>query len=196
MPSGKWFDKQGNNLARPKLVIDAREHPDMINAAFNGFFEGDNQYGESNDKLKSLFSEDEKNSLFKEEMCAVMSQYKYLIIIDGHTATWPRVPQVMLSDSVPIVVESGFYPLYIDKWEPFVHYVPVKNDQSDLYEQIKWLQEHDKEAKEIALASQLFYKELYTLENMTKDAVSVFSKYKDLMTYEPTRPDAKYRFNE
>ena len=33
------------------------------------------------------------------------------------------------------------------------------------------------------------------MENMTKDAVSVFQRYKELMTYEPTRPDKKYKFN-
>ena len=41
-----------------------------------------------------------------------------------------------MSDSVPLVIDSLYTPLYKDEWLPFVHYVPVKNDQSDLYEKI------------------------------------------------------------
>ena len=33
------------------------------------------------------------------------------------------------------------------------------------------------------------------MEKMTKDTVSVFQKYADLMTYEPIRPDSKFKFN-
>jgi len=28
----------------------------------------------------------------REELCEVMSKYKYLIIIDGHVSTWARSP--------------------------------------------------------------------------------------------------------
>ena len=45
MPSGKWFDNQGYNIDRPKLVIDAKKHPDMVEARFNGFFPNNNLYG-------------------------------------------------------------------------------------------------------------------------------------------------------
>jgi len=45
MPSGKWFDAEGNNIARVKLIIDAKKHPEMISAKFNGFFDDDNLYG-------------------------------------------------------------------------------------------------------------------------------------------------------
>jgi len=91
MPSGKWFDEEGNNIERPKLVVDAKEHPDMISAKFNGFYPK-NLYKESAEKLKSQFSEDELNSKSKEEMCEVMSKYKYLIMIDGQVSTWARAP--------------------------------------------------------------------------------------------------------
>jgi hypothetical protein len=31
-------------------------------------------------------------------------------------------------------------------WVPWVHYVPVKNDMSDLLDKINWLIDHDEEA--------------------------------------------------
>ena len=139
MPSGKWFDDEGNNIERPKLVINARKHPDMISATFNGFYSA-NLYKESVENLKSQFSSEELKGGKKEVMCEVMSKYKYLIIIDGQVSTWARAPQILMSDSVPIVIESRYHPLYLDQWKPFVHYIPVKHDQSDLYDRIAWLQ--------------------------------------------------------
>jgi hypothetical protein len=38
MPSGKWFDKEGNNIERVKLVVEARDHPDKISTTFAGFY--------------------------------------------------------------------------------------------------------------------------------------------------------------
>jgi hypothetical protein len=53
----------------------------------------------------------------------------------------------LASDTVPIIIESNYKPLYINAWEPWVHYIPVKNDQSDLFEKIEWLQNNDDKAK-------------------------------------------------
>ena len=33
------------------------------------------------------------------------------------------------------------------------------------------------------------------MENLTKDTVSVFKRYSELMTYEPDVPDKKFQFN-
>ena len=76
--------------------------------------------------------------------------HKYIITIDGWTSPWLRGPMILKSNSVPIVVMSKASPLYFDEWVPYVHYVPVKNDLSDLIEQITWLQENDEKAFEIA----------------------------------------------
>ena len=58
--------------------------------------------------------------------------YKYLIAIDGWVSGWLRGPMILKSSSVPIIVESNYKPLYFDAWIPWVHYVPVKADLSDL----------------------------------------------------------------
>ena len=34
--------------------------------------------------------------------------------------------------------------------EPWVHYIPIKPDFSDLEDKMQWLETHDEEAKEIA----------------------------------------------
>ena len=73
-----------------------------------------------------------------------------MIIIDGNVSSWLRAPLLLFSSAVPVVIESRFVPLYQSSWVPYVHYVPVKNDQSDLIEKIEWLQANDDKAREIA----------------------------------------------
>lgn len=76
--------------------------------------------------------------------------YKYLINMDGATATYPGFLWRLYSNSVVLKQDSThvqwFYPLF----KPYEHYVPVKRDLSDLPQQIAWLEANDQKAKEIA----------------------------------------------
>ena len=77
-------------------------------------------------------------------------EYKYIISLDGNASSWLRGPEILGSNSVPLIVESEHTPLYLDSWMPWQHYVPIKNDLSDLIEKIAYLRENDEKAKEIA----------------------------------------------
>ncbi|WP_062307923.1 glycosyl transferase family 90 [Polynucleobacter sinensis] len=92
------------------------------------------------------------------------NRYKYLIDIDGNTNAWSALFQKLLSGSAVLKVASpGHYrQWYYDQLIPWVNFVPVKSDMSDLVEKIHWLRDHDDEAKEIGvngakLAYQLTY---------------------------------------
>ena len=74
-----------------------------------------------------------------------------------------------------------------------MHYVPVKEDLSDLIKNIKWLQNHDKVAFEIAQNGNNLYEKLYTLNNTLKDTLEVFKTYASLMKYTPLRPHEKFK---
>jgi hypothetical protein len=56
----------------------------------------------------------------------------------------------MLGGSVPIIPETTKAQWFFPVLEAWKHYVPVKSDLSDLPDKIKWLREHDEEAKEIS----------------------------------------------
>ena len=115
-----------------------------------------------------------------------------MISLDGDASPWVRNPQILASESVPIIAESHFSPLYQKSWRPWVHFVPVKNDLSDLIDTIEWLQENDDKAKEIAMNGNSLFKKLYNWENMVKDEASVYIKYASLMKYTPEIPDKKH----
>ena len=59
-------------------------------------------------------------------------KYKYLISLDGNTAAWQRVPWIMLSGSVLLLVETQVEEWFYQDIEAYVHYVPVKGDMSDV----------------------------------------------------------------
>ena len=62
----------------------------------------------------------------------------------------------MISGSVPIKVDSSKIEYFYGNLEPWVNYVPVKADYSDLLENIRWLQANDEKAKKISENAQLF----------------------------------------
>jgi mannosyltransferase OCH1-like enzyme len=77
-------------------------------------------------------------------------RYKYILILDGtHIASnhmW-----VFGSGAVPIMITHPDNDYWFRRFiVPMVHYVPIEyHDLSDLEKKIKWLQEHDFEAKNI-----------------------------------------------
>jgi hypothetical protein len=77
------------------------------------------------------------------------SRYKYIINIDGHVSAY-RLSSEMGSGSVILLVMSNNKLWFTDMLIPYVHYVPVLEDLSDLYSQIIWCKNHDTECKIIA----------------------------------------------
>ncbi len=84
------------------------------------------------------------------------SNYKYIIHIEGHVEAF-RLSLELSMGSVILMVESQWRLWYSSMLIPYKHFVPVKSDLSDLFEQIKWCKTHDSECKEIAENSKDFY---------------------------------------
>ena len=81
--------------------------------------------------------------------------YKYILHIDGHVSAF-RLTSELSSGSVVLKVDSEWNMWFSDLILPYVHYVPVAADLSDLTEQIKWCKTHDKECQEIAAMAKTF----------------------------------------
>ena len=74
----------------------------------------------------------------------------------------------------------------------WVHYVPVKNDQSDLIEKIEWLRSNDEKAREIGKNGRSLFNKLYKYNNIFEDDLSVYVKMASLFKYEPEAPGEEY----
>lgn len=106
------------------------------------------------------------------------SNYKYLINVDGHVSAFRLSLELSMGCCI-LMVES------VEKWkmwfsdmlEPYVHYVPIKSDLSDLIDQIKWCKKNDEKCKTIAKNSLNFYNKYLTkkgiLDNLEKTLFSL-----------------------
>ncbi|KAJ3394610.1 F-actin-capping protein subunit alpha [Entophlyctis sp. JEL0112] len=73
--------------------------------------------------------------------------FKYLVVVDGNA--WPARLQTFLRTNSLIFYGGIFVDYYIGLLVPWVHYVPIKVDLSDLLEKVQWAMTHDKEAQKI-----------------------------------------------
>lgn len=83
--------------------------------------------------------------------------YKYIVHIQGHVAAF-RLSLELSMGSTILLVESEYSLWFIHLLKPFVHYIPVKSDLSDLIDTIKWCKENDDKCKEIAQNAKTFFK--------------------------------------
>ena len=78
-----------------------------------------------------------------------MWRHRYLIDIEGGngqpTGFSARLMFLVHTRRLLFIAEREFYDWTLNLMEPWVHYVHVKRDLSDLYEKIKWADDHPEE---------------------------------------------------
>jgi len=105
------------------------------------------------------------------------SKYKYLVYVDGHCAAcrygfMMRLGSVILKVAPRQVADTMWYfPLL----KPYVDHVPVKDDLSDLEDQIRWCRNNDAKCKEIGENAKIFFEE-YVSKNALLDYVEMVCK--------------------
>lgn len=88
-------------------------------------------------------------------------RYRYLLSVDGVLAPWKTVAMRMATGSV-VLMQRRWNQYFTVALTPWRHYVPLRDDFSDLAERYAWLREHPSEARKIALAGQAFVAEAMT----------------------------------
>ncbi len=84
------------------------------------------------------------------------SQYKYIIHIAGHVQSF-RLSFELATYSCILYVESPYKLWYEQKLQPWVHYVPISADLSDLSDKLNWCLENDAVCEKISIAARDFY---------------------------------------
>lgn len=72
---------------------------------------------------------------------------KYLPTLDGVCCAAPAFQWRLLSHSLTLKQESEEIQWFYRALSPYVHYLPIKNDLSDLIEKIEWAKAHDQECR-------------------------------------------------
>tara|TARA_B100001057_G_scaffold497548_1_gene601979 strand:+ start:5438 stop:6460 length:1023 start_codon:yes stop_codon:yes gene_type:complete len=106
--------------------------------------------GKNKNVVKNFYSHAKKNNMFggyldfREEMC----QYKYILNLDGHDSS-SGIIHSLRSNSLMISPTPKWHIVVNFKLEPWVHYVPLKDDTSDLGEKLKWCNSNQEKCEEI-----------------------------------------------
>lgn len=79
-----------------------------------------------------------------------ITRYKYLLDIGGNGYSG-RLKYLMFSKRPILIVHRNYVEYFYEDLIPFEHFIPVKQDLSDLIEMTQWLKSHDKESQKIAL---------------------------------------------
>lgn len=86
----------------------------------------------------------------------IQSTYKYIINIDGHVSAYRQSLEFSLG-SVILMVNSDYYLWFKQYLKPYVHYIPIKKDLSDIYEKISWCKNNDHKCQQIVQNCLKFY---------------------------------------
>ena len=84
------------------------------------------------------------------------SEYKYIVNVDGHVTAF-RLSMELNMGSVVLLAQSPWKIWYSDLLVPYEHYVPVREDLSDLIEQIKWCRDNDEKCQQIVQNAKDFF---------------------------------------
>lgn len=166
-PTGYHY-KDGSN-PRLRLIQESLSNTDILDAAFV--------------KDKSLMKRhptvDWSNLKFSKEIDqAEQINYKYLIAVQG--SSYPSsLHWQLFSNSLMVLVDTPYLEWYYSGMVPFKHYVPLKDDYSDLREILIWLQENDSKAEEIAKNATEFYKNQVSNERIIHFFYLLLCRYKE-----------------
>ena len=94
-----------------------------------------------------------------------MSQYKYILNIDGSVTAF-RISAELAFGSVILKVDSDYKIWYLDLLKPYIHYIPIKKDLSDLKEKIEWCKENQDKCKQIGINARKFYLDYINKDKM------------------------------
>ncbi|MCT4634692.1 MAG: glycosyl transferase family 90 [Rickettsiales bacterium] len=166
-----------DKLPRLNLVILSKLYPNLINAKFSNYaqFSNDQSGEDLKDILEILFKEGPESVPEEEHL-----KYKYLISIDGNTCAWRRVPWIMLSNSVLVKQETSKIEWFYSAMKPYVHYIPINKNLTNIFPQLEWMKNNDTELVKISQNATNFVKNNLMPEHIDSHAVLILNEYSKL----------------
>ena len=134
----------GSSNVRIKAAIISKENPKYLDAGIVSY----------NKKLKKKLNEPLKvmdTFITKANFMTLNEKvkYKYILNLEGQVAAF-RLGHEFSLGSVILIPESKYYLWFSYLLVPFEHYIPVKEDLSDLIDKIKWCIDNDDKCNIIA----------------------------------------------
>ena len=151
-----------NNM-RLKAAQLSLEHPKLLDAGITDWKPRDKKF--IGEPIKIINPKDFNFNLVEGISMDMQSKYKYILHIDGYVSAF-RLSSEMRMNSVLLICKSDYNLWYSHLMVEYEHFVPVKNDLSDLIDQIKWCLKNDKKCMQIASNAMEFYKKYLTIDGV------------------------------
>uniref|UniRef100_G1NNQ3 Glycosyl transferase CAP10 domain-containing protein n=1 Tax=Meleagris gallopavo TaxID=9103 RepID=G1NNQ3_MELGA len=169
-----YFRGSRTSSERDPLILLSRENPELVDAEYT-----------KNQAWKS-----EKDTLgkppAKEIPLVDHCKYKYLFNFRGVAASF-RLKHLFLCGSLVFHVGEEWLEFFYQQLKPWVHYIPVKSDLSDVRELLQFAKENDNIAQEIAERGRRFITEHLQMEDVSCYWEHLLSEYSQTLTYKVKR---------
>lgn len=184
--TGSGTTIEDNN--RLRLAWLSTKHPDVLDA---GITKWNQRPRIVNQELKDIDVSEMKElgvELVSELTSRQQAGYKYIVNVDGHVSAFRLSFELSMGCCI-LLVESKYKLWFSDSLIPYVHFVPVKSDLSNLIEQIEWCKLNDSKCKKIADNALEFYKnnlqEEHILDYFQKLLINLSKLVKEPIVREP-----------
>ena len=107
---------------------------------------------------------------------SIQRNYKYILDTDGQVSTWDATAWKLNSGSIILKTNSGWCQWFYDDYQPFVHYVPIKDDFSDLQEKYRWCEEHQEECEKMIRSCKDLFQKVYRYHNIIGYTIQMLDK--------------------
>jgi len=168
-----FFRGSRTSAERDPLIYLSRRRPDLYNATYIK-----NQAWKS--EADTLGPPATEVSL--EDHC----EFKYLFNFRGVAASF-RFKHLFLCRSLVFHVAEEWVEFFYPEMKPWVHYIPVKQDLSDVEELVDFALANDHHARQIAERGFAFIRDHLTMDDVTRYWFDTLSLYSSLLDYKPKR---------
>jgi hypothetical protein len=161
----------GNRARQPGHRLDfltqwVHHNDDKIDIGFNNIVQMTSKF--QHEYIERHYSDKGKRTR-KWTSLHDMNRYKYLLSIEGNDVAsglkWMLYSNSVVFMSRPTVATWAMEDLLI----PFVHYIPVANDYSNLLAMVHWAEEHDDACQEISRRATEYIEHLWISDQAKRD---------------------------
>ncbi|KAG7503975.1 hypothetical protein JOB18_048309 [Solea senegalensis] len=169
-----FFRGSRTSPERDPLILLSREAPELVDAEYT-----------KNQAWKS-----EKDTLgkppAKEIPLVDHCKYKYLFNFRGVAASF-RFKHLFLCGSLVFHVGDEWQEFFYPQLKPWVHYIPVRQDLSDVRELLQFVKQNDAIAEEIATRGKEFILNHLQIQDVSCYWQRLLTEFSHLLTYKPKR---------
>ncbi|KAJ8352484.1 hypothetical protein SKAU_G00239600 [Synaphobranchus kaupii] len=187
-----FFRGSRTSPERDPLILLSREAPDLVDAEYTKNQAWKSEKATSSPSPALLlhlypYLQDTLGKPPAKEIPLVdHCKYKYLFNFRGVAASF-RFKHLFLCGSLVFHVGEEWLEFFYPQLRPWVHYIPVKQDLSDLRELLQFVKENDGIAQEVARRGQDFILEHLRMEDVSCYWEKLLTDFSHLLKYRPKR---------